>query len=82
MLNISIASNETGHFLTLRYDDEPYARPEGHLGFVPDSQGYIQDGHQVDPYGRAIDPYGPEYGGYLNGEPDEYPYHTDYSGYR
>ena len=64
--------------LFLRYDEEPYARPEGHLGFV-------QDGHQVDPYGRALDPYGPEYGEYVNGGPGDYvnggpadyPYHTD-----
>ncbi|KAK3792823.1 hypothetical protein RRG08_038553 [Elysia crispata] len=58
------------------YDlDDPYVRPEGHLGFV-------QDGHQVDPYGRALDPYGPEYGEYLNGGGDplgaDNPYYRDY----
>ena len=63
-------------FCVFSYDlDDPYVRPEGHLGFV-------QDGHQVDPYGRALDPYGPEYGEYLNGGGDplgaDNPYYRDY----
>ncbi|CAL1547744.1 unnamed protein product [Lymnaea stagnalis] len=54
--------------------DDPYVRPEGHLGFAP-------DGHPPDVFGRGLDPYGSDYGQYLNADPEKNPMYRDY-GYR
>ncbi|XP_055896459.1 kinesin-associated protein 3-like isoform X2 [Biomphalaria glabrata] len=54
--------------------DDPYVRPEAHLGF-------IRDAHQGDLYGRGMDPYEQDYGQYVNGDQEKSPMYRDY-GYR